>query len=127
MDKKILIVEIVEDEPSLIEALRNKLNKEGFSVLEARNGKIGLDLALKERPDLILLDIIMPVMDGLTMLQELRKKDEWGKNVPVIILTNLSDDKKVMEAVKEGSYDYLIKSDWSINEVISKVRERLKI
>ena len=123
MDKKILVV---EDEPSLVEALCNKLTKEGFAVIDARNGQTGLETALKEKPDLILLDLIMPIMDGLTMLQKLRE-DEWGKNVPVIILTNLSDDKKVMEAVKQGSYDYLIKSDWSINEVISKVRERLKI
>lgn len=126
MNKKILVV---EDEPSLLGALNNKLIREGFFVLEARNGQVGLDLALKEKPDLILLDIIMPVMDGLTMLKKLReKKDgEWNKKVPVIILTNLSDDKNVMEAIKQESYDYLIKSDWSINEVIGKIKDKLKI
>lgn len=123
MNKKILVV---EDEPSLISALRNKITQSGFEFSEARNGQEGLAKALAEKPDLILLDVIMPVMDGLTMLHKLRE-DEWGKEVPVIILTNLSDDKKVMEAVKQGSYDYLIKSNWSINEVINKIKERLKM
>lgn len=123
MAKKILVV---EDEPSLSKALQNKLSQEGFEFAEAKNGQIGLEKAMQERPDLILLDIIMPVMDGLTMLNKLRE-DEWGKKVPVIILTNLSDDEKVMEAVKQGSYDYLIKSNWSISEVIGKIREKLKL
>lgn len=123
MAKKILVV---EDEPSLLGALQNKLTQEGFEFIEAQNGQIGLEKALAEKPDMILLDIIMPVMDGLTMLNKLRE-DEWGKKVPVIILTNLSDDEKVMEAVKQGSYDYLIKSNWSIDEVIRKVKERLKM
>lgn len=123
MAKKILVV---EDEPSLLGALQNKLTQEGFEYIEARNGQIGLEKALQEKPDLILLDIIMPVMDGLTMLNKLRE-DEWGKTAPVIVLTNLSDDEKVMEAVKQGSYDYLIKSNWSINEVISKIKDRLKM
>lgn len=123
MNKKILAV---EDEPSLLGALQNKLTQEGFEFVEAKNGQVGLEKALQGKPDLILLDIIMPVMDGLTMLKKLRE-DDWGKTVPVIILTNLSDDEKVMEAVKQGSYDYLIKSNWSINEVIDKVKEKLKI
>lgn len=123
MNKKILVV---EDEPSLLGALRAKLTQEGFDFIEARNGQTGLEQALKEKPDMILLDIIMPVMDGLTMLGKLRE-NAWGKTVPVIIITNLSDDEKVMEAVKQGSYDYLIKSNWSIAEVISKIKEKLKM
>lgn len=123
MAKKILVI---EDEPSLCQALCTKLSSGGFSVLKANNGQEGLETAIKEKPDLILLDIIMPIMDGITMLEKLRE-DEWGKNVPVIILTNLSDDQKVMEAIKQGSYDYLIKSNWSIIEVMDKIKERLSI
>lgn len=119
--KKILIV---EDETSLRNALRDKLGLEGFIVLEAKNGEEGLDVALRDHPDLILLDIIMPKMDGLTMLKKLRE-DVWGKNTKVILLTNLSDNEKVSEALLQGSYDYLVKSDWKIGDVVAKIRARL--
>ena len=123
MSKKILVV---EDEQSLLSALVAKFSKENFKVIEARDGEQGLERALAEHPDLILLDIVMPKMDGVTMLKRLRR-NEWGKKVPVIMLTNLSDDKKVEEAVKFGSHDYLVKSDWSINDVVKKVRSKLGI
>ena len=119
--KKILIV---EDETSLRNALSDKLRLEGFIVLEAKNGEEGLDVALRDHPDLILLDIIMPKMDGLTMLKKLRE-DVWGKNTKVILLTNLSDNEKVSEALLQGSYDYLVKSDWKIGDVVAKIRARL--
>ena len=119
--KKILVV---EDEMSLRNALRDKLGLEGFIVLEAKNGEEGLDVALRDHPDLILLDIIMPKMDGLTMLKKLRE-DVRGKNTKVILLTNLSDNEKVSEALLQGSYDYLVKSDWKIGDVVAKVRARL--
>lgn len=119
--KKILIV---EDETSLRNALRDKLLLEGFIVLEAKNGEEGLGVALRDHPDLILLDIIMPKMDGLTMLKKLRE-DVWGKNTKVILLTNLSDNEKVSEALLQGSYDYLVKSDWKIEDVVTKIRARL--
>jgi len=119
--KKILIV---EDETSLRNALRDKLMLEGFITLEAKNGEEGLDVALRDHPDLILLDIIMPKMDGLTMLKKLRE-DVWGKNTKVILLTNLNDNEKVSEALLQGSYDYLVKSDWKIEDVVTKIRARL--
>ena len=124
MDNKRIL--IVDDERPIMHALRDKLSREGFQVLEAQNGKDGLDIALGEHPDLILLDIVMPVMDGITALQELRK-DSWGKNAKVIILTNLSDNERVGEAVKEGAYDYLVKTDWKLDDVIAKVREKLNL
>lgn len=123
-NKKILIV---EDELSLRNALRDKLSRENFAVLEAKNGEEGLEVALREHPDLILLDIIMPVMDGMTMLKKLRYENEWGKTVPVIILTNLtSDNEERMRDITntEPSY-YLVKSDWKIEDVVAKIRERL--
>ena len=120
--KKIIL--IVEDELSLRTALCDKLTREGFAVLEAKNGEEGLMVALRDHPDLILLDIIMPVMDGMTMLKRLRR-DKWGKGVQVILLTNLSENEKVAQAIELGSHEYLVKSDWKIEDVVAKIRERL--
>lgn len=115
---------IVEDEVSQRNALHDKLVREGFTIFEAKDGQAGLEVALREHPDLILLDIVMPVMDGLTMLHTLRI-DDWGKDVPVIILTNLSEAEKVAESLERGVYDYLVKSDWKLEDIAKKVRLKL--
>lgn len=122
--KKILVV---EDETPLRNALCDKLTREGFAVLKAKNGKEGLEVALHGQPDLILLDIIMPVMDGLTMLKKLRSENEWGKTIPVIILTNLSsdNDQRMRDITETEPSYYLVKTDWKIEDVIAKVREML--
>lgn len=104
--------------------MRDKLSREGFIVVRTKNGEEGLSAALSGHPDLILLDILMPKMDGITMLKELRK-NEWGKNVQVILLTNLSDVENISEALNNNVTDYLIKSDWNIKEVISRIKEKL--
>src|SRR3989344_3826398 len=109
--KKKEAILIVEDEPTLLRVIAEKLTHEGFHALEAKNGKEGIALAVKKRPDLILLDIIMPVMDGMTMLAKLRK-DAWGKDANVIILTNLNENEKINESVRSGVFGYLIKTDW---------------
>lgn len=119
--KKLLIV---EDEIALLRVLASQFDKKEFKVLEAEDGKEALKVALDEHPDLILLDLVMPVMDGMTMLGKLRQ-DKWGKDAKVIILTNLDDDAKVAEALKRGTFDYLIKSDWHVNNVVQKVKVKL--
>ncbi len=119
--KKILIV---EDEVALLQVLTEKLKKDNFEVLQARNGQEGLQQAFSLHPDLILLDIIMPVMDGMTMLAKLRI-DEWGKSVPVSILTNLSNEQRVAESLQQGVYDYLVKSDWTLEDLVQKIKNRL--
>lgn len=124
MTQKKFKILIVEDEIPMREALLFKFQKEGFEAIAARDGEEGLRLAREGRPDLVLLDIAMPKMDGMTMLQKLRQED-WGKDIPVILLTNLSESKKVLEAMEKGVYDYLIKSDWRIEGVVEKVKERL--
>lgn len=118
---------IVEDEQDLREALADKLTREAFTVLTAKNGKVGLDSALLKHPDLILLDIVMPEMDGMTVLKKLRE-DVWGKTVPVILLTNLSatEENIIEEMVKYAPSHYLVKSDWKISDVVEKIRETLK-
>ncbi|TSC95257.1 MAG: response regulator receiver modulated diguanylate cyclase [Parcubacteria group bacterium Licking1014_1] len=120
--KKILIV---EDDAVMLSTLTDNFIKEGFEIIKAGDGKEGLETALREHPDLILLDILMPVMDGMTMLKKLRE-DAWGKDAKVIMLTNLSDNKDVAEAIEQGSYDYLVKSDWKIEDAVAKIRDRLE-
>jgi len=120
-EKKYKIL-IVEDEKILRDILANKFKEEGLLVSVATDGEEGLKAALLEHPDLILLDIIMPVMDGITMLKKLRE-DSWGKGAKVMILTNLSDSEKVSQAMEQGSYDYLIKIDWQMEELVQKVKE----
>lgn len=121
--KKILIV---EDEIALLYALSSQFDKKQFKVFQAVDGEEGLKSALDNHPDLILLDLLMPKMDGISMLKELRR-DTWGKDVKVIILTNLSDAETVDEALKQGTYDYLVKTDWNLTEVIEKVKKTLGV
>ena len=115
---------IVEDDKPLVDALNKKLIKSGFEIVLAYNGEEGLEKIKTENPDLILLDIVMPVMDGITMLKELRKTD---KDTPVIILSNLSGDDKLSEALASGSHDYLVKTNYTLEEIINKIKETLKI
>lgn len=125
--KKQKTILIIEDETSVKKILRDVLQKENFLVIEAPNGKKGVDIAREMHPDLILLDVLMPVMDGMTALKEIRK-DAWGSRVPVIILTNLSATKEeIVEDMIEGKpMYYLIKSDWKIFDVVKKIKEILK-
>lgn len=125
-NKVILVVEIVEDDTSIKNALADKLHNEGFSVLEAKNGKEGLGLALEKHPDLILLDIKMPIMTGIEMLKLLRT-DDWGKKVPVIVLSNLDDDVTISEAMDRNTFEYFLKADIKLKEVIEKIQEKLAV
>ena len=119
--KKILII---EDNKDLRSVLSNALSSENLTVLQAEDGEDGLRIALAEHPDLILLDIILPKMDGMTMLQKLRK-DEWGRNAQVMILTNLMDAEKIDSAMSEGVYDFLVKSNWSLPDLVQKIKVKL--
>lgn len=119
--KKILIV---EDENPASFPLRDKLNHEGYVVLQAKNGEEGLVIALKEKPDLLLVDILMPKMDGIEMIKELRK-DDWGKNAKIIILTNMTGLEHVQKAIESEVFEYLIKSDITLEYLINKVKNFL--
>ncbi len=124
MEKEIKIL-IVEDEEPMLKALSAKFEQEGFNVLQASDGEEGLKVALENKIDIILLDIILPKMDGMTMLKKLRE-DERGADVPVILLTNLDYSVGVAKAMESGAYDYLVKTDWSLDDVVEKVREKLQ-
>lgn len=119
-------IEVVEDDEIISKSITGELESAGFEVIKAANGEAGLALALKDKPDLILLDIVMPIMDGLTMLRKLRQ-DSWGGKVPVIILTNLSTDEYLMDnALKLDPSHYLTKTDWTLEEVVEKIKKRLE-
>jgi CheY-like chemotaxis protein len=126
MDKKRIL--IVEDEEAIQKAVSETLLNQGFIVLTANNGEEGFAVSLKEHPDLILLDIFMPRMDGLVMLQKIRS-DEWGKKVPVIILTNLnpSSNSVINSVLKNEPAYYLVKSDVKLEGIVEKIKEVLKI
>ncbi len=117
---------IVEDEKSIREAIVDVLNRKGFMPIEAKNGREGVELALSKHPDLILLDLIMPEMDGMTALEKIRQ-DAWGASVPVIILTNVSatSEELVEDIVMHKPMNYLIKSDWKIQDIEEKIEEIL--
>ncbi|MFA5052360.1 MAG: response regulator [Patescibacteria group bacterium] len=119
--QKIRTVLIVEDELSLRRILKNELEKQGIAVIEAENGIAALPIALQEHPDLILLDVIMPKMHGIEFLDKV-KNDEWGKTVPVVVLTNFAEDPKVVEAVREGRCEVLSKSDVKLSQIIELVK-----
>jgi len=124
MKKTILII---EDELPMLKALSDKFTLEGFEILEAKDGAEGLETAISKKPDLIILDIFMPVMDGKEMFEKLRS-DAWGKTVPVIILTNLNpDDKTLDQLMKNGPSYYFIKSKWKLEELVSKVKKELGV
>ncbi|MEI7791958.1 MAG: response regulator [Candidatus Berkelbacteria bacterium] len=118
---------VVEDEQTLRDAIVTVLSAKNFLAIEAVNGKDGVEKALSEHPDLILLDLVMPVMDGMTALKEIRK-DKWGADVPVVILTNLSatDENLVTDIVTHKPLEYLVKADWKIHDVVDKVEKILK-
>ncbi len=113
---------IVEDEKSLREAVADILRLKDFTPLEARNGKEGLELALEKHPDLILLDLIMPAMDGRAAFKKIRE-NIWGKKVPIIILTNLSSTSGGF--VDDTLTHCLIKSDWKLHDIVKKIEEIL--
>ncbi|HSE29578.1 MAG TPA: response regulator [Candidatus Saccharimonadales bacterium] len=122
MAKKILII---EDEKPLANMLATKLHDEGYETDVAFDGEQGLKRALEWDPNLVLLDLVMPKMDGMTMLRRLRDDDK-GKNLHVILLTNLSDTSKVYEAVTLGVKDYLVKTNWDLDEIIEEIKSKIE-
>ncbi len=116
---------LVEDDIFVSDIYQTKLGQEGFQVLVAENGMEAVRKLEKSIPDLILLDIVMPYMDGMEVLRKIKEKKEW-KDIPVVLLTNLSDKERVDEGMGLGASDYLIKSHFTPSEVVAKVRSLLK-
>ncbi len=114
----------IEDESTLQKTLGEVLMRENFKVANALNGQAGLELALKIKPDLILLDLILPKMDGFEVLERLKKNPET-KDIPVIILTNLERTEDVDKALELGATTYLVKANYDLKEVIEKVKQTI--
>ncbi|SRR3989339_13752 len=116
---------IVEDDSALRHVLADKLTEEGFLPLEAIDGEEGLKLALEKHPALILLDIYMPKMDGITMLSKLRSADAWGKHVAVLVLTNSTDAQTIEKISNFEGTEFLVKNEWSLDAIVGRIRERI--
>ncbi|MEY3783832.1 MAG: hypothetical protein RLZZ230_154 [Candidatus Parcubacteria bacterium] len=118
MEKHILIV---EDEKDIRDAIAEGITQAGYKVSVAENGVVGLEKALTEHPDLILLDIVMPILDGHQMLEKLRQ-DQWGRDVKVIILSSMDDVNNIASSYSEKIQGYVIKAHHSLEEILQKVR-----
>jgi DNA-binding response OmpR family regulator len=117
---------IVDDDSFLSGIYATKLEIEGFGVVTARDGEEGVKAALKELPDLILLDVLMPKLDGFEALRQL-KQQESTKNIPVIMLTNLGQKEDIEKGLQDGAVDYLIKAHFVPAEAVDKIKKVLKI
>ncbi len=115
---------VVEDDKAILDILVYKIEEQGYKVLEAIDGENGLDIALNQHPNLILLDLLLPEMSGLDMLGKLRK-DKWGKHVPVFVLTNLRENEMIYKSVALKAEAYFIKSDSSLARIATEVKNKL--
>ena len=121
--KKILVV---EDDPMISSMYKTKFEADGFEVFIADNGASGLELAKKEMPDLIMLDVILPQLDGFAVLEQI-KKDQAIKNIPVIMLTNLGTSEDKAKGETMGALDYFVKASLTPAQISAKIKEILKV
>ena len=114
----------IEDESALQKTLGEILKQEGYEVTPALDGEIGLRLAKDKKPDLILLDLILPKVHGMEVLKKL-KEDKETKGIPVIVLTNLGEIKDINRVVELGATTYLVKAQYTMEEVVEKIKKAL--
>lgn len=119
------IILLVEDEPTLQKTLSLALTQEGYEVKSALDGEAGLRLAKEAKPNIILLDLILPKMDGFEVLDEI-KKDEATKDIPVIVLTNLESAPDIEKALALGATNYLVKANYDLKDIIDKIKDNIK-
>lgn len=122
MNKKILIV---EDEKDLRFFISTALKEAGFEILEAFDAEEALEILKKETPDLILLDILLPRMNGFEFLTTI-KKDSKLEKIPVIILSNLGQKEEIEEGLRRGAVDYLIKANFTLDKIVEKIKNFLE-
>lgn len=118
MSERVLII---EDEADVRDAMADAIAQAGYEVATADNGETGIKLALEQHPNLILLDLVMPVMDGHEVLRRLRE-DPWGKDAKVLIITSMDDINNVVSAHEGKIADYIIKAHTSLDELVKHVR-----
>ena len=118
-------VAIIEDDSVISQMYRTKFELEGFDVEIAGDGEVGIELVKEFTPDIVLLDVRMPKMSGDEALKEIRKHS-WGKDVPVLVLTNTGKDESLAAFKPLGIVDFIIKADYTPKDVVAKVKEVLK-
>lgn len=119
--KRILFI---EDESALQKTFGEILKQEGYQMISALDGEVGLELAKNQKPDLILLDLILPKLHGFEVLQQLAK-DHQTKQIPVIVLTNLEEMEDIEKALELGATTYLVKENYSLEEIVKKIKKIL--
>jgi len=117
---------IVEDDNFLADIYKTKLELEGFKVTVATDGEKGLKMIQTKTPDLVLLDILLPKLDGFAILETVKQTDSAVKDLPIILLTNLGQNEEVQKGLKLGAADYLIKAHFKPAEVVEKIKKILQ-
>ena len=116
---------LVEDDPFLIDIYTTKLEQDGFLVKVAKNGQEAFKLLKKKIPDLLILDVVLPQVDGWNVLSEIKENKKW-KKIPVVILSNLGQRAEVEKGLKLGAEKYLIKAHYTPSEVVEEIKKILK-
>ena len=122
MAKKILII---EDEPAQATTIDLAMKRVGFEIIVAHDGAEGLNMAMEKEPDLILLDLVLPKIDGVSVLKQLRVNESTSK-IPILVLTNLASGETVKEVIEAGGTDYLVKTDYTLEQLVHKVEDVLR-
>jgi len=115
---------IIEDDKFLREIITQRVGAEGYDVIAATDGEEGVRMAKEEKPNLIVLDLILPVIDGFEVLRQIKATEDI-KHIPVIILSNLGQKEDIDKGMKLGAYDYMIKAHFTPSEIVKKIQEVL--
>ncbi len=115
---------VIEDDSFLSGLLSGKLEKDGFQVFTAANGEVAIQTAEKEVPDLVILDLMMPKIDGFAVLEQIKKNDAL-KSKPVIVFSNITDENEMVRVKNMGANEYMIKSNFTLDELVEKIKTLL--
>ena len=126
MAKEKIKILLAEDDLQLIDMYKKKFDLEGFDILLAEDGEKALAVLKEEKPDIVLLDIMMPKVNGIEVLKNIRENPET-KDLLVVILTNLGNESTAEEIYKYGATDYIVKADMTPREVANRVKELIKM
>jgi DNA-binding response OmpR family regulator len=124
-NKELPVILVIEDDPILSKMYSEKFSNEGYKVLTAMDGETGLDMAINNKIDIILLDVMLPRISGIDLLKKLREHEK-GKNTLVVVLTNLADPDEKKRALNLGVKDYLVKAMQNPGQVVDKVKSRMQ-
>ena len=116
---------LIEDNPFLIDIYTTKLKEVGFKVKVAKDGQAALDFLSQQKPDLLILDIVLPNIDGWEILREIKNQDQF-KDLPIIVLSNLGQKQEVTKGLKLGATKYLIKADYTPTEIVEEIKKTIE-